>query len=316
MTGEENNMAAILKSWIKLKEHLDHNDYDQINALQNICVNTDKISLKLELDYKLAVAFENEEQSSLKDVNEFMYFEETQLIGYIGICSFGGAGMPLEITGMVHPDYRQQGIFMKLHELVLAECKRRNSGNILLLSDKKSASGEKFVQKIGAVYKSSEYEMYLRQNYPEPDESLLCGIIFRKAKNSDAYEIARQNAIYFGDPVPDETNISEDDILLPEVEEKRGMTIYLAEKDNKIIGKVHLESSTETGAIYGLGVLPEYRGKGYGRAILLQAVRKLKEEHNKRIMLQVATENATALSLYQSCGFVETSTMDYFELKL
>ncbi len=91
------------------------------------------------------------------------------------------------------------------------------------------------------------------------------------------------------------------------------MTIYLAESEEEIIGKVHLQVSSGIGGIYGLGVLPEYRGKGYGRAILLKAVEKLKAVKAEQIMLQVAAENENALSLYKSCGFEEMSVMDYFE---
>lgn len=321
-------MKTIQAPWIKLKEHLDQEDYNLISSLQEKCIITDKIALKLELDYKLAAALESIKKSGMREVNEFMYFDGQQLIGYIGIGSFGGAGAPLEITGMVHPDYRRLGIFTILNDLVKAECKRRNSGNVLVLCDKKSASGQRFVEKIGAVYSQSEFEMYLQQDYPGPNEKQLCGVSLRKAKNSDAYEVSRQNAIYFGDTEPhkdsdfdlcdsntfSEKCISKDDLLLPEEEEKRGMTIYLALHDNQIIGKVHLETNTTVGGIYGLGVLPEYRGKGFGRAILLRGIEKLKEGNVQNIMLQVTTENATALNLYKSCGFVETSTMDYFEL--
>jgi ribosomal protein S18 acetylase RimI-like enzyme len=314
-----NGMKKIMTPWVKLAEYINREDYNQISALQAECINADKITLKLELDYKLAAAMEDNKGTGLKDVNEFMYYDGNLLIGYIGICGFGGQGMPLEITGMVHPDYRHQGVFGKLHELVLAECKRRNSGNVLILCDKKSTSGQRFVEKTGADYKNSEYEMYLQPNYPEPDERLFCGITLRKASNSDAYEVARQNAIYFGaDESPsqatDETSIPMDNILLPEEEEKRGITIYLAQKDKQIIGKVNLDTNTEVGGIYGLGVLPEYRRKGYGRAVLLKAVEKLKEGNIKNVMLQVATEDARALNLYQSCGFRETSTMDYYNL--
>ncbi len=62
--------------------------------------------------------------------------------------------------------------------------------------------------------------------------------------------------------------------------------------------------------------MPEHRGKGFGRAVLLGAIEKLKEANVNAIMLQVAAENATALGLYKSCGFVETSTMDYFKYKI
>ncbi|OAH63747.1 hypothetical protein AYJ66_17305 [Dietzia cinnamea] len=115
--------------------------------------------------------------------------------------------------------------------------------------------------------------------------------------------------------VPGEEEIKSEDMILPEEEEKRGMTSYLVEKDGQIIGKVNLQLTSKLGAIFGLGVLPEHRRKGYGRALLLLAIEKLKEANAKEIMLQVAAENSNALKLYQSCGFEETSTMDYFELK-
>lgn len=319
------NMKTIAMPWIKLRENPDQNDYGLINGLQEKCIRQDSIVLKLELDYKLGAASQSAEKTGIQSVNEFMYFDGQELIGYIGICGFGGIGSLLEVTGMVHPEYRYLGVFTKLHELVQAECKRRNSGRILLLCDKKSDSGQKFLKKTGAVYQYSEYEMFLQPGYPKPIEEQLCGIVFRKATNADALEIARQNAIYFNDRAPfeepyseqnDSDNAQRDELLLPEEEEKRGMLIWLAEKDGQVIGKAHLQVNSAVGGIYGLGVLPEYRGKGLGRAVLKGAVQKLQEAGFNSIMLQVAAENAIALSLYKSCGFVENSTMDYFELSL
>lgn len=305
----------IIEPWIKLKGSLNHEDYDLIHALQMLCSHKDQITLKLELDYKLGDALNSTDKTGIHDINEFMYFDGKQLIGYIGICSFGGTLAPLEITGMVHPEYRCQGIFSKLHELVIAECKRRNAGSILALCDKKSFPGQKFLERIGTAYKYSEFEMYLHDELYEANKELLSGIQFRKATNTDACEVARQNAIYFSDRAKQENNdVPMEGLLLPEDEERRGMTIYLAEREERIIGKVHLQLINETGGIYGLGVLPENRSKGFGRAILLKAIEKLKDAKAKEIMLQVAAENASALSLYKSCGFRETSVMDYFAL--
>ena len=287
-----------------------------INALQSLCSHKDQITLKLELDYKLGDAENSTDQTGIRDINEFMCFDGKQLVGYIGICSFGGTVTPLEITGMVHPEYRRQRIFSKLHELVIAECTRRNARSILVLCDKKSVPGQKFLERAGATYKYSEFEMYLNDEPYEIFEEQLRGINFRKATNADACEVARQNAIYFGDRADQENkDVPNEKILLPEDEEKRGMTIYLAEKDERIIGKIHLQLSNGIAGIYGLGVLSENRGNGFGRAILLKAIEKLKDAKAKEIMLQVAAENSTALGLYKSCGFQETSVMDYFELE-
>lgn len=296
--------------WIKLSAGLCQEDYDLIHLLQSHCAKENQIMLKLELDYKLRDTANRACKVNLHDINEFMYFYGEQLVGYIGISSFGGTAASLEVTGMVHPNYRWQGIFSKLFKLALAECRQRNTGNILLLCDRKSASGQKFLEKAGATYSVSEFEMYLHDEPTEVNNKQLCDIKIRKATNTDAFEVARQNAIYFGERLEEDN----ENIPLPEDEERRGVTIYIVEQDNRPIGKVHLQLVDGLGGIYGLGVLPEHRGKGLGRAILLGAIEKLKEANATEIMLQVAAENATALNLYKSCGFRETSVMDYFEL--
>lgn len=325
-------MQIIEKPWIKLKASIDKEDYDLINKLQEQCIRQDQTALKLDLDYKIGIPSEHDKISSIQNINEFMYFEGQQVIGYIGISIFGVAGAPIEVNGMVHPEYRRQGVFKKLSELVMAEWKRRNSGSILLLSDRKSNSGQQFIKGTGAQYKHSEYEMYLKKDNLESLKGQLAGITFRKATNLDAREIARQNAIYFNNEFRDSQNTANDnelesisvkaetirpneDMILPDEEEKRGMIIYLAEKDQQSIGKVHLQLTSRIGGIYGLGVIPEHRGKGFGRTILMMAIEKLKETNANEVMLQVAAENSNALELYKSCGFVETSTMDYYEIQ-
>jgi ribosomal protein S18 acetylase RimI-like enzyme len=306
---------TINNPWIKLKNSLNQEEYELIHALETLCVLEDQVAFKLELDYKLMDKGISTDKACLRDINDFMYFDGEQLIGYIGICYFGGAAM--EINGMVHPDYRRQGIFSKLLKLAISECKGRNAGSILALCDNKSVSGLRFLDRVGAVYQSSEFEMYLNQEVYENIQKQTNGIIFRKATNEDVREIARQDHIYFGDDLDEENEAdAENGIILPEDEEKRGNIVYLTHVEDNVIGKVKLELIKGiTGGIYGLGVLPEYRSKGYGRAILLKSIEKLKEAKATEIMLQVATENSKALNLYQSCGFQETSRMDYFEIK-
>lgn len=315
-------MTTINNPWIKLKETIDQDDYDLINNLKKTCIHLDEIELKLELDYKLNLSSINYKNSNIQQINEFMYFDGQKIIGYIGICNFGGPGSAIEVNGMVHPEYRRQGVFKRLWELVLAEWKRRNSPNILLLSDRKSDSGQKFIEGTRAEYKHSEYEMYLEKRNTKSFKHRLSEITLRKATNKDASEVARQNEFYFND----ETNVDKDaekeinnstkNMILPEEEEKRGMTIYIAEKNHQVIGKVHVELTSTIGGIYGLGVLPEYRGKGFGRTVLLKAIELLKEKKAKEVMLQVEAKNSNALNLYKSCGFVITSMMDYYEIRV
>lgn len=305
---------------IRMIQHLSELDYQMISDLEAICLGHDQTALKLELDYKLAVSNEHSRESlSMKSEHnengniskddmhvDFLYFADKKLVGYLGICSFGG--QKPELNGMVDPSYRRQGIFSKLYALGVNELYRHDFEHSLLICDRKSQSGQNFIRFIapeGLKKAHSEYEMFL--NYEKfksvkPSEKAL----LRKSTNEDAMEIAKQNAIYFGQP------LEETSLIMPETEEKRGMTVYLAYLDEVCIGKIHLELSKGIGGIYGVGILPEYRGRGYGRLILLEGIGILMNRQAEAIKLQVEAENENALSLYSSCGFETTSTMDYY----
>ncbi|MEG0772713.1 GNAT family N-acetyltransferase [Clostridium sp.] len=296
-------MEKIKNPSIKLKEKLGTNEYTEINNLQKICLEEDKTTLKLEIDYKLSRL--QEEDKSISNINEFLYYDKDMLIGYIGICEFGRGIM--EVNGMVHPGYRRRGVFKRLFSLVKDEWHKRESKKMFLLSDNDSVTGLEFIKSTGASHAHSEYEMFLKND--EHQRLIAKNVVLRKATNEDGREIAWQNSIYFN------MKFNEADILMPEEEEKCGSYIYMAEVNNKIIGKVHLEISDGVGGIFGLGVLPEYRKKGYGREILVGAIEKLKEKGSKELMLQVEAKNSNALNLYKSCGFQETSTMNYYETR-
>ena len=295
-------MDQIKNPSITLKRQLNYREYEDIKSLREYCVKNDNVTLKLELDYKLSKPLDKSE--NLNKINEFMFYDEDMLIGYIGICQFGGE--TLEVNGMVHPEYRRKGVFSKLFSLVKEEWHKRNSRDMYLLSDNKSLPGLEFIKRTGAYYDNSEYEMFL--NGDPRNGSDLTELRLRKAINKDVKEIARQNAIYF-DVDPEKV-----DLILPEDEANSGVDIYIAEFEKTIIGKIHLEVSDGIGGIYGLGVLPEYRNRGYGREILIKSVELLKAKKMNEIMLQVAVKNKNALGLYKSCGFEEASMMNYYKL--
>lgn len=54
----------------------------------------------------------------------------------------------------------------------------------------------------------------------------------------------------------------------------------------------------------GLGVIRDYRGKGYGKQLLLKTIEHAKEiSHLEKIELAVFESNENAIKLYQSIGF-------------
>lgn len=284
---------------ICLKKYINEEDYKRINELKNLCGDGD-INLKLELDYKLNI--KKEFDRPLNDINEFLYYADDVLIGYLGICCFGG--YTTEVTGMVHPNWRRKNIFSKLYKLALEECKRINAEKILLVCDNKSNSGLEFIKSLGADYSFSEYSMILNNNNAIEEKTF---INLRKALNSDGKEISRQNSLYFSSHGEKE--------VFPEEEEKYNSITYMIELQGRIIGKIRTDLNGSSAFIYGFGILPNYRGQGYGRAALNAALAMLKKQNIIVVGLEVAAENSRALNLYKSCGFVEENVMDYYKIK-
>ena len=58
-----------------------------------------------------------------------------------------------------------------------------------------------------------------------------------------------------------------------------------------------------TGAIQNLGVTPPHRGRGLGRALLLQALHGFRRTSLHRAFLEVTAQNDFALRLYRQVGF-------------
>lgn len=289
------------KITICFKPRLNAKDCQAINGLKKLCIDEEDMFLKLELEYKLGLSQSDNAESA--DANEFFYYLNDILIGYLGIFSIGG--QVAELTGMVHPLHRRKGVFKRLYSLARAECRRRNFQQTLLVCDNRSSSGLAFIKSTGAEYAVSEYEMRCTENYVSDEER---DIVLRKATNLDADEIGRQNSIYFG--------ITDRIVILPEEEEKRNRITYMIELASRVIGKIRVEFSADEGFISGFGILPEYRNKGYGRQALKATLALFNNYSIHNVALEVAAQNKNALSLYKSCGFAEESVTDYYEVRL
>jgi ribosomal protein S18 acetylase RimI-like enzyme len=291
------------KQSISMKLELNEKDYENIKNLEAICYDEQNYNLKLELDYKM-----RHRKNAIKNkiMKEFLYYENEILVGYLGLCNFHGTSV--EVSGMVHPKFRKQGIFKKLYLLAKEEWKNMGPSEVLVLCDHTSISGIAFIDDLGAEYGFSEYKMCLNEKTLEDTDAFVTKL--RLATSVDADEIDRQSSIYFGEAEQEADNKEDKEKSSLEIEDN--FNSYMAEVKGEIIGKIHVCITKGEGFIYGVGVLPKFRGRGYGREILCSALNILKGKNIKNIFLEVGTENKSALGLYESCGFEEISVMDYY----
>ena len=70
------------------------------------------------------------------------------------------------------------------------------------------------------------------------------------------------------------------------------------------VGFVRAAGARGVATIDCVAVLPEFRG-GVGRALMLEALRRMREHRYQVALLSVTAENTTALTLYERLGFRE-----------
>ncbi|MDD7795152.1 GNAT family N-acetyltransferase [Clostridium sp. 'White wine YQ'] len=267
-----------------------------IKELEEECNSYEELNMKLNWDML--------ESRAKNQVNDFLYYEDDKLIGFLGMYGFGSNPKEIEATGMVHPSYRRKGIFKELMFEGKEHCKKGNTERILLITERRVDSGIGFVEAIGSKYSFSEYRMRLNESKIPSFESR--GVSLKKADIKHKKELLELDREFFG---------------LPEIEEEEGTrednehrTTYIAELEGKVIGKIGVTMDGEDGYIFGFGIKHEYRRKGYGRIVLSLILEKLLKNNVNSIILEVASENDKALGLYKSCGFKESTIYDYYKL--
>lgn len=246
--------------------------------------------------------------------NDFLYYDNDQLIGFLAIYSF--LSTEVEISGMIHPEARRQGIFTQLVQIAKEECQRRAIPKMIFINERGSASGKAFLTALDARYSFSEYVMDWMEKETEMDKSssVAEAIKIRPAQAEDQELLIELNMTGFAMSADDAREYVEQTIS----GEKELTWIAEFGQHREPIGKIGAMVEEDRSAfIYGFCVLPAQRGKGYGRSILSQTIADLTAKYQSSfIKLEVAVENEKALGLYQSCGFKTRNANDYYELLL
>ncbi len=99
---------------------------------------------------------------------------------------------------------------------------------------------------------------------------------------------------------------------------------WLAEVDGQLVGQALARYNAHVPALGGIplgriedvAVLPEYRGRGIGRALVLAAMRYLWQQGCRTMELTVDARNTQAIRLYRTLGFIEAGQLHWYRLDL
>lgn len=97
-------------------------------------------------------------------------------------------------------------------------------------------------------------------------------------------------------------------------------TFIVAEENGEVVGYIMcrmelglsnfgFKGLVKKGHIVSVAVLPQYRRKGIGEALVTKAIEGMRLYHAKQCFLEVRVTNTQAISLYKKLGFQVTRTI-------
>lgn len=241
---------------------------------------------------------------------DFFCYDGDRLIGYLGVFEFHER--ELEVCTMVHPDYRRHGLLKQLIKETKPLIYYLATKQLNFPCHNQASPGQAFLASLNANLIYSEYTMTLaalatRQFDPWPNRELT----IRHAAEQDIPVIAGLDQRCF------ESHYLDTVRHLNEALHSDLRIIWLAEREQEIIGKIHIYQETQGhGYIHDFCVDPSYQGKGYGSEILHLALAALQQSNFQSISLDVKCNNESAVKIYQRQGFQTDSVYDYWRVEL
>ena len=230
----------------------------------------------------------------------FLYYDGKRLAGelYLFLTEENGA----EITAIVDPYRRRNGIFTALLKAASAELKKYGITEYCFVAEPACRDASDAAAKMGLSCIRSETVMELSG----ADEKTT-------AKETDATEAYREASGDDGESAGTD-NISNGDENITCTATGDGFEIRMADTDGSFIGSAACCMMNGTAFIHNVGVEASLRSKGYGRKIMTAMIAKIRQTApNAVIRLQVTSDNTSALGLYESLGFKTVSRLDYLQ---
>ncbi len=93
-------------------------------------------------------------------------------------------------------------------------------------------------------------------------------------------------------------------------------TSVVAEADGKIVGSILCGHDGRRGCLYHVCVHADYRRHGIGKAMVVRAMEKLKEEQISKVSLIAFTQNDIGNAFWNTIGWTERLDLNYYDFVL
>ena len=150
----------------------------------------------------------------------------------------------------------------------------------------------------GWIRASTERIMWTR--HPTEPPHLEPGLRIEAVTGRTAVECARLEAQNFGLPAD---ALDDSARLLADAIERGATRAYLVRRGREAVASARLVPGPVVAGLHAVGVLPAYRGRGYGRLVTTVATRAGLATRHRLVWLSVDESNDVAVGLYRSLDF-------------
>ena len=235
----------------------------------------------------------------------FLYYREKELVGLLPVYA---DEEDVEVTILVHPDYRHQGIARALFTSFEKETASFPIRSVTFQTERIFLDRHPdFVSNWGLV--EDTWLGKDRRPYPLAKLSNLEVLL---ADSSYQDQISQLKFQAFSEE--DESREVVDRYVAEALKDPESR-LYILLKNGQVIGTCTVDLSSNTNYLYGLAISELERGKGYGSYLAKSLVNQLIEQNDKEFQIAVEDSNVGAKRLYEKIGFVKQTQVVYFNAK-
>ena len=234
----------------------------------------------------------------------FLYYQQNKLIGFLSAYFFYDDAV--EVSLLVHPAYRQQGIAKQLLHAIIPLLQSHNYFKLIFSTP--TGLNDQWLSSCGYIYLHNEY--YMERSDLSPILAHNRSLSFRPAIADDIPILCSIDDLCFPKKHLD----------LPErfamLLHNRDYQIIIAFYNNIPMGKAHIRWQETGASLSDIAIHPQQQGKGYGTALIAHCINHALSEGKPLLNLDVETHNQRALNLYTRLGFSVQNACDFWSINI
>ena len=236
----------------------------------------------------------------------FLAYQGEQLVGLLTVYA---DDEDVELAILVHPDYRRQGLALKLYANYQAETAKYPIASVIFQTERVFLDKHPNLATAWDLVENTDTETWLGRERVPYQLSQQAELTVSLAQAYHADDIARFQTQVFD---------SDYEVALRYAREAiadADSLLYLLEHSGAVIGSCTVDVSTDDNYLYGLAIAPGQQQKGYGTYLVKAVINDLITKNDKPFQIAVEDDNLIAKRLYENIGFTKQTQVVYLDPK-